>query len=691
MIRFIFLFNLALLKTISSQTQNTLVTPITANQAVQIITGNSVQISNISFQGDLSQLSSFTAFGNSVGINNGILLTTGNRNVASSNWGSGVSEQPVYSGINDMDLNLLSGQSSIDAAILSFTFIPEQDNIEFEYVFSSSEYGCYVGSQYNDVFGFFVNGPNITGPYSNTSSNIATINNIPNGIPVSVNTINVCVNQNYYVHNFHSGITNCNANCPSGNVPMSNFNNLFSNLTYLPYYGRTKVMKARLVNLNCGSPHNIKIAISNINDRRVPSAVFIKAGSFISVAMSDVGQISVNKNPACDTDILNFSVTGNSNYIYTWNNGMSGQNITIPASQLNNPLIVTVSDPNSCAEVTRQITVPVHPADNNPPYTTGVDETGEFFVFARENSNLNFYIQSEDNPNEIVTMAYNQELPFSNINIDFLPSTPPNRHHRGIFTWNNITYPRGIHPFSVTVTDNNACQVKSQTDDYDLHIICKQCEMDVLYQNRQPNNNPVPSYTKAARYIRVGKDVNPNTTQGNVIIPQGAEVVFKAGLDIILEDGFENYGELVTIIDPTTCIIDCEDCARDWSGFTLDLPLPQVFTPNGDGVNDYWFVKDSNNPLCAFGANRFSLEIRNRWGLLVWKLEERNNNCCPFTSPDHPDYPNLQHSDIYWDGKWNQGMSAGNYVIADTYNYTLELYSPTGQQQGYSGTINVFY
>ena len=67
------------------------------------------------------------------------------------------------------------GQSSEDAAVLTFNFVPDASSVSFEYVFSSDEYNEFVGQGFNDVFGFFVNG-----------ANCATVG----GQPVSVDTIN---------------------------------------------------------------------------------------------------------------------------------------------------------------------------------------------------------------------------------------------------------------------------------------------------------------------------------------------------------------------------------------------------------------------------------------------------------------------------------------------------------------------
>ena len=57
--------------------------------------------------------------------------------------------------------SLIPGYSINDATVLEFDFIPKNDVISFEYVFASDEYNEYVGSSYNDVFGFFGNGKNM--------------------------------------------------------------------------------------------------------------------------------------------------------------------------------------------------------------------------------------------------------------------------------------------------------------------------------------------------------------------------------------------------------------------------------------------------------------------------------------------------------------------------------------------------
>ena len=53
---------------------------------------------------------------------------------------------------------LIPGYTIYDATKLEFDFIPNSPQVTFRYVFGSEEYPEYVGSSYNDAFGFFLTG-----------------------------------------------------------------------------------------------------------------------------------------------------------------------------------------------------------------------------------------------------------------------------------------------------------------------------------------------------------------------------------------------------------------------------------------------------------------------------------------------------------------------------------------------------
>lgn len=75
------------------------------------------------------------------------------------------------------------------------------------------------------------------------------------------------------------------------------------------------------------------------------------------------------------------------------------------------------------------------------------------------------------------------------------------------------------------------------------------------------------------------------------------------------------------------------------------LFIPEGFSPNGDGINDYFVIQNTlDKPV--------SLEFYNRWNNLVYKSSNYQND---------------------WDGKATQGIIVGEYVPAGTYWYIIKI------------------
>jgi hypothetical protein len=192
-----------------------------------------------------------------LGLGAGIILTSGNSALAAGP--SGTTSVSTGNGA-DPDLTILAGQTTFDKCILEFDFVPLGDSIKFDYVFASSEYQSYTCSNFNDVFGFFISGPGIVGPFSNNSKNIALVPGT--ACPVGVNTIN--------------GSTA--SPCGNVNAPCSPPNNaLFVNNiggTSVVYNGFTQVLTALAAVTPCVS-HHLKLAISDAFDQILDSGVAI--------------------------------------------------------------------------------------------------------------------------------------------------------------------------------------------------------------------------------------------------------------------------------------------------------------------------------------------------------------------------------------------------------------------------------
>lgn len=258
-----------------------------ADLVQNVLVGAGVQVSNITSGGDPNQIGRFVG-GNSVnlGIGNGVVMTTGNIPGQSDpldpfNFiGSAADFSTIGTAFsndidltNDPDLNAIIdglGANAItnNIAILEFDFVPQGDSVAFRYVFGSEEYDGFVCSQFFDVFGFFISGPGITGPYTGNSQNIATVPGTNPALPVSMNTIN-------------DGISDGGAFCPPGGLNNQAFFVDNSTSQNFGAYGFTSVLTASAI-VQCNETYHIKLIIANGVDNGYDSWVFLEAESFSS-------------------------------------------------------------------------------------------------------------------------------------------------------------------------------------------------------------------------------------------------------------------------------------------------------------------------------------------------------------------------------------------------------------------------
>ena len=133
-----------------------------------------------------------------IGFANGIVLTSGSANsVLGPNNSSGAGTDNGLPGDPSLDA-LIPGYQTFDACVIEFDFIPQGNQVQFNYVFGSEEYNDFVNSPFNDVFGFFVNGVNYA-LIPGTATPVA-INNVNNGYSSGVST-GPCHNCAYYIDN----------------------------------------------------------------------------------------------------------------------------------------------------------------------------------------------------------------------------------------------------------------------------------------------------------------------------------------------------------------------------------------------------------------------------------------------------------------------------------------------------------
>ncbi len=197
----------------------------------------------------------------SIGLKNGVLLTNGSiENAIGPNNKKGQSKKLFAQGDSLLGA-LISADSTCDACILELEIIPYADTLTFSYVFASEEYDEYVGSKYNDVFAFLIEGEGIEGV-----KNMALI---PfTDIPVAINNVNngnkkkpdfVPKNSTFYIQNTTNNAVNPN----------------------IQYDGYTKLLEVRQA-VKAGSKYRLKLGITDVYDYYLDSGVFIEGKSLSS-------------------------------------------------------------------------------------------------------------------------------------------------------------------------------------------------------------------------------------------------------------------------------------------------------------------------------------------------------------------------------------------------------------------------
>ncbi len=187
----------------------------------------------------------------------------------------------LYTGPTFMPANV----SINDMVILEFDFIPSGPLMSFEYIFGSNEYTGYEYTQFNDIFGFFVTGPNAdpTLPdYDNL--NIASVPGYDPPLPITISTINndaPAINSQYYVNN-NPATHPINAR------------------------GFTDVLTASLDVIPCLTYH-IVLAVADCGDSGFDTFVILKENSLLSIP--DV-TVDLNINGSSVTNNMIFEECG---------------------------------------------------------------------------------------------------------------------------------------------------------------------------------------------------------------------------------------------------------------------------------------------------------------------------------------------------------------------------------------------
>ena len=243
-----------------------------------VLLGTGITASGITYTGDATARGEFNGTLSDIGFADGVLLTTGNiSNAIGPNSSTSITTDFGTTSLDPQLTSIASGPVH-DAAILEFDFVPTSDSLKFRYVFASEEYPEFVCSSFNDVFGFFISGPDPAGG-SYVSQNIAIIPGTT--LPVAINTVNPGI----------AGSASGGGSCTSLAYSSYYFDNSMPPGATVQYDGFTVPLTARAA-VTCGQTYHIKIAIADVGDGAYDSGVFLEAGSFSSPGITIVPTIS---------------------------------------------------------------------------------------------------------------------------------------------------------------------------------------------------------------------------------------------------------------------------------------------------------------------------------------------------------------------------------------------------------------
>ena len=147
-------------------------------------------------------------------------------------------------------------------------------------------------------------------------------------------------------------------------------------------------------------------------------------------------------------------------------------------------------------------------------------------------------------------------------------------------------------------------------DDLNNDVVSSQIGATIpLYINDTLNQNPLIPLDVIFTLINNGGVIGATiNSSGNLIVPPGTS----PGTYTIIY-------QICDVINPNNCdtaiavvVVKCED-----------IIIHNAFTPNSDGFNQFFNIENIENIVC-YPSN--TVEIYNRWGVLVYETRDYDNN-----------------------------------------------------------------
>jgi len=281
-------------------------TSATAMQMANSIFGNGVTVTSASYSGS-SYSSAIYSNGDSLapGVtpgDSGVIFSTGRATNFTNS--SGQSNQDTNTSTNtggannDADFNAVAGTNTYDASYMVVDFIPTDDVMTMQFVFSSEEYPEYSNSIYNDMVGVWINGTHVPLSIANTNQ-------------TAIGAVNQTNNVNLYNDNTSDQF----------NTEMDGFT----------------VTMTLTIPVNVGVTNTIKIGIADVSDSSYDSNLLIAADSVQTQLVAEQDLVTMQDSVTKNVDVLDNDINNTSGTLQiTHINGNAvtvGQTITLPTGQ----------------------------------------------------------------------------------------------------------------------------------------------------------------------------------------------------------------------------------------------------------------------------------------------------------------------------------------------------------------------
>lgn len=569
----------------------------TAVDLVSILTKNSscISVSNQIVNGDTFTPSKnsygyFNNVGSSFPFSEGIVLSTGNATTSPSPFVASAIGEGNFNWLGDTDLNQVLNINSKNATVLEFDFIPKTNYLSFNYIFASNEYQSYYPCNFSDGFAFLIK-ENAPGTIYQNLAVIPETNT-----PVSSQNIHPKINDTIENGTLYKG-------CPALNETYFNgFNTASSPINFI---GQTVTMKAE-TQLEAGKSYHIKLVIADSRNPYSNSAVFIESGSFSPKIDFGPDRLLVTNNPVCFNESFLLDTKLPLTYTYKWFKNGS----TIPILGETNPTYNAIDTGTYKVEV---------------DLGSGCLAVGEIKVEFAPQMILNASPLGKCDENGTGIASF--DLTKAEMKIKSNDSSITQVDFYKTQTGNILTDPiLNLNTFVKTLPTDETIYIEATS-------IYNCTAKSTVTLTTLPSNYSLGTGTPPKVNDFSGNDnsveLTPPTTGGS----------YEYSLDGI-NFQVSNVFEGLSTGTYTAYIRDVNSCEYSISEITI-LDYPRFFTPNDDGFNDTWEIKNLNLFPKAI------VSIFDRYGKLLTQINTLKNS---------------------WDGKYN-----GQKIPADDYWFSLNF------------------